>query len=281
MPQKLESMCASYEQWDSWFGHKQKFSPSNVQSGSTAPPQDSEDGEEDGSDGDGIDGIVDNIDGGVDGELGTVGNDAAEGANQQQIGVGESADSAEVLPVPDGTAASAGTAVAAPLVTDSQRESNRGKQTSVAKQQIATASALVSSAISSSPTATKADKFDATYASVQMRKCESAQQIAQQQCKSASLLQTRDQIFQAKTISLQMQCKEEEAKAERRVRQRINYENNLTQLLLKDSSGDIADEFDRRIAKQMAAAERSEANAHSAASAALSDFLQSLGAPSP
>jgi ABC-type anion transport system duplicated permease subunit len=76
--------------------------------------------------------------------------------------------------------------------------------------------------------------------------------IEQSRCANSIALQSRDQVFQARLISAQQQCKDQDAEAERRLRQRISYETNLTQLLVKDESGTLANDFDRRIEAQLA-----------------------------
>jgi ABC-type anion transport system duplicated permease subunit len=106
--------------------------------------------------------------------------------------------------------------------------------------------------VSTSPsTAAKADKFDATYSAVQQKKIEMQHIIEQSRCANAIALQSRDQVFQARLISAQQECKDQDAQEERRLRQRISYETNLTQLLIKDDSGALANDFDRRIQSQL------------------------------
>ncbi len=119
-------------------------------------------------------------------------------------------------------------------------------------QQATAAAAAIANAVSASPsTSAKADKFDATYATVQNKKIETMLVVEQSRCANAIALQSRDQLFQARLVSAQQQCKDEDAQAERRLRQRISYETNLTQLLVKDDSGKLANDFDRRIADQL------------------------------
>ena len=108
--------------------------------------------------------------------------------------------------------------------------------------------------MSTSPsTQAKADKFDATYSAVQHKKIEMLQRVEASRCDNAILLQASDQVFQGKLLVVQQKCKDEDARAERNLRQRISYETNLSQLLQKDVSGALANDFDARIARQLQA----------------------------
>jgi hypothetical protein len=134
------------------------------------------------------------------------------------------------------------------LDTTGQRQQQLQQATATAQA----AQAAVAAAVSTSPsTAAKADKSDATYSAVQHKKIEMQQTIEQSRCANAIALQSRDQVFQARLLSAQQECKDQDAEAERRLRQRISYETNLTQLLVKDDSGALANDFDRRIKKQL------------------------------
>jgi ABC-type anion transport system duplicated permease subunit len=85
---------------------------------------------------------------------------------------------------------------------------------------------------------------------VQHKKIEMQHTIEKSRCANAIALHLGDQAFQARLLSAQQECKDQDADAERRLRQRISYETNLTQLLVKDDSGSLANDFDRRIEAQ-------------------------------
>jgi hypothetical protein len=57
---------------------------------------------------------------------------------------------------------------------------------------------------------------------------------------SAQELQRRDQEFQAQLNAINIIAAERSQKEERRVKQKIEFQNNVTQLLLKDDTGDLA-----------------------------------------
>ena len=88
-----------------------------------------------------------------------------------------------------------------------------------------------------------------------------------------------DHMFQAKLVGLQQQCKDEDAQAERRLRQRISYETNLALVLQKDTSGQLADDFDRRIQRQLSLEATREHSQGSNASQLLAALLQGLHEP--
>ena len=278
MKAKLEGMCASYELWDSWYGAKQKYNPSNVQTNSQTSPVDLEE-EENGDDGDNDKyeehEQVDDQDGGADGQ-----RDDAE--------VAASADgeldppSAQDTGGGNGNVLGGGGEVRLPAVSPAAAlPTNRQTQMKSAKAAAQTASEKVTAAISSSPTSTstKADKFDATYASVQNKKVDAMHSLETMRIQHAVQQQSREQIFQAKTIGWQMHSKEADAKAERRVRQKINYENNLTQLMLKDASAEAIDEYERRVMLHSDVQDRLEDASSARAQEMFQALIAGLAAP--
>jgi hypothetical protein len=291
MPAKLEHMCASYELWDQWFGSKQKYKPSNVQSNSREfILSEEEDVGEGNRNSEMLEGAVNDTDGGRDGQLDAVQIEDGGGDNEGADGGGdnEGADGGGDNEGADGGGdnegarqlASSSSSAQSPRpgsilllqsprhapVLASQQASPNGQpsprqhaavQRQQHIQQATAAAAAIANAVSASPsTSTKADKFDATYAAVQNKKIETMLAVEQSRCANAISLQSRDQLFQARLVSAQQQCKDEDAQAERRLRQRISYETNLTQLLVKDESGELANDFDRRIAAQLDREER-------------------------
>jgi hypothetical protein len=262
MPEKLERMCPSFELWDQWFGSKQKFNPSNVQCNSR--DRDSDDGDDDQSRHSGqLDALENEADGGADAQLddtdytGNGGDEvgAAEnfgdGGSGRHDGSGESSlHASQASPRSPGSAGErqqqlqqgSSAAQAARASQASPRSAGSAAQRQQQLQQASsaaqTAQAAVAAALSTSPsTAAKADKFDATYSVVQHKKIEMQHTIEKSRCANAIALQSRDQAFQARLLSAQQECKDQDAEAERRLRQRISYETNLTQLLVKDDSG--------------------------------------------
>ena len=83
IPAKLNSICPSFDMWNSWFGESQKYDPSSIISNDlndgASEPGDSGDGQKSDADDDGatLDRTVDSIHGGVDAAL-----DAAGGATE-------------------------------------------------------------------------------------------------------------------------------------------------------------------------------------------------------
>ena len=289
MPEKMEHMCHNYELWDSWFGSKQKYNPTNVQAGGANLSGDDEPGSDDGN------GsfperdltVLNDEDGGVDGREGDQGNDGgSEVSSQPDAGASDlapshasSLQSAAAAPSADSSPRQATVAAApAAAAAGGAGASRRGKQNQAAATEAKVAAAAVANALSTSPsTQAKADKFDATYSAVQHRKIEMMRSIETSRCDNAILLQVRDQVFQGKLVAVQQKCKDADALAERRLRQRISYETNLSQLLQKDTSGALADDFDARIARQLQSeAQRAdrEAQANSGILDALMDSLQ-------
>lgn len=257
MPAKLEHMCASYELWDQWFGSKQKYKPSNVQSNSREfILSEEEDVGEGNHNSEMLEGAVNDTDGGRDGQLDAVQIEDGGGDNEGADGGGDDESACQLA----SSSLLAQSPRHAPVLT-SQQASPSGQpsprqQAAVQRQQhiqqATAAAAAIANAVSASPsTSAKADKFDATYAAVQNKKIETMLVVERSRCANAIALQSRDQLFQARLVSAQQQCKDEDAQAERRLRQRISYETNLTQLLVKDESGSLANDFDRRIADQL------------------------------
>lgn len=64
--------------------------------------------------------------------------------------------------------------------------------------------------------------------------------IEQEKLLSAQEIQRRDQEFQAQLNAINIISSERNQRDERRVRQKIEFQNNVTQLLLKDSTGGLA-----------------------------------------
>jgi hypothetical protein len=269
MPAKLENMCPSYELWDQWFGSKQKFNPSDVQTNARVFEEEDVDGQNRLGMPDPTD-VAFPSDGGADAQLDELG---VEDVGDENIGNDESGRQDGVVDnngdgVTGVQGSSSNSSVqsprggvprssphASPNGHQSPRSAvapgQRQQQVQLATAEAQAAQAAVAAAVSTSPsTAAKADKFDATYSAVQHRKIEMQHTIEQSRCANAILLQSRDQKFQARLISAQQQCKDQDAEAERRLRQRISYETNMTQLLVKDASGALANDFDRRIQAQ-------------------------------
>lgn len=305
MPAKLEHMCPNYEMWDQWFGSKQKYKPSNVQSNSL---QSLDFSDSEGDDGDaekgesrrdldlsqanaddgGEDALLDQDGGGGavagegEGEGGGEGEGKGEGDGNGEGEVHAVTDSlrpSPASPLGQQSPRQASPRQPVPLrqTSPQQQAPQRQQQIQQAAAAVAAAAAGVAAAVSTSPsTAAKADKFDATYSAVQHKKIEMMQSIEQSRCANAIALQSRDQVFQAKLVALQQQCKDEDAQAERRLRQRISYETNLSQLLQNDASGQLANDFDRRIQQQLEREELRVQSQGSNASQLLGALLQGL-----
>ena len=64
--------------------------------------------------------------------------------------------------------------------------------------------------------------------------------IEQEKLLSAQEIQRRDQEFQAQLNAINIIAAERNQRDERRVKQKIEFQNNVTQLLLKDSTGGLA-----------------------------------------
>ena len=64
--------------------------------------------------------------------------------------------------------------------------------------------------------------------------------IEQEKLLSAQEIQRRDQEFQAQLNAINIIASERNQRDERRVKQKIEFQNNVTQLLLKDSTGGLA-----------------------------------------
>ena len=288
MPAKLEHMCPSYELWDQWFGSKQKYNPSNVQTNaredlelSSVDEADDEEGQARGMDL----AQTNDTDGGRDAMLDA---DAANGGGEGEgEGEGEGRAASSMRPTnppqsPRAQSSPLGQPSPRPPVARQppQRQPPQRQQQQQAAAAAAASAAAVNAAVSTSPsTAAKADKFDATYSAVQHKKIEMMQHVEQSRCANAIEMQMRDHMFQAKLVGLQQQCKDEDAQAERRLRQRISYETNLAQVLQKDTSGQLADDFDRRIQRQLSLEATREHSQGSNASQLLAALLQGLHAP--
>ncbi len=272
MAAKLEHMCPSYELWDQWFGSKQKFNPSDVQSNAR------EFFDEEDEDGQNRDSVMPDefevaADGGADARLDDDACDGDEGddGSGRQDGVVELAGDAVTGHQGSSTNSSvhsprAGggvprspphSSISGPSPRSAGPTGQRREQVQKAAAEVQAANAAVAAAVSTSPsTSAKADKFDATYSAVQHKKIEMQHTIEQSRCANAIALQSRDQVFQARLVSAQQEWKYQDAESERRLRQRISYETNLTQLLVKDDSGNLANDFDRRIEAQLAREEQ-------------------------
>ncbi|MFM1930971.1 MAG: hypothetical protein RL226_274, partial [Bacteroidota bacterium] len=76
--------------------------------------------------------------------------------------------------------------------------------------------------------------------SIARQKVESQEKIEQAKLDAAREIQRSEQKFQAQLNAINVLAAEQRDKDERRVKQKIEFQNNVTQLLIKDQTGELA-----------------------------------------
>lgn len=267
--QKMESLCASYFLWDSWFGSTQKYAPASVLVGGL--PGEDEAGDEVEADANPMrrddpeapEAVpqVDAVSGGVDGARDDAARTEAAATDVQSASSGGRQGKAAV-------GGKSGPAAGA-LVGAQQN-----LMSIVAKSP-------TSASVGSSGKSSSSSNFDQVYASVQAAKSAQMQlpcliriyslrlyaaqaqvEIARRHNEAASETQTRgfnhDEqkqtrefgfqrelesrkfAFEAEAKALELAVSRSDQQADRNVRQRIEFERNVTQLLTTDPTGKLA-----------------------------------------
>jgi hypothetical protein len=266
-------MCPNYEMWNSWFGEHQKYDPTSiVQSNFAADGEDAdtnavevhddaEAGVQEGNsefDNIGLEGG-----GGPDGGLEAV-HDAAAVATHEASSSQNKAGS--VPPSPIGVSPRAGSKRVAPAAVPSVAL----LQAAHAKQQLQTIIAnppVVSSPSQSSSSSSK-QTFDAVYAKAAESKVICLKDIAKTQAANAMDIQRGEHHFQGQKLILEMRV----ATEERKTRQKIEFEKNIANLLVADSSGKLAQDFMTMLRNE----QQRQASLQSAGDEALVAFTNSL-----
>ena len=299
--QKLDSICPQFETWNGWFGHLQKFNPTSIMSSSGGGLEMSGD-EEDGSGGNGRD-----VDG--DGENGGEEQPEAEAEDFGEriaavVSTGADAEiddtaGSEVVAPPDTN----GTDIQADLsprrgssvsrarggsrgggrqpALPSQPQLPPGGGLSTAATSLANLIASPNNSVASSPQS-KAASFEATYASVKTSvsrdTIHSNHVLARERDVAALEQQRREHAFHAQSTALQLFFTEKSNAEERRVRQKVEFQKNCTELLLKDQSGGLVEVLEGKIDARFREPEESAATS---IASVLGRFLNSYAPPPP
>jgi hypothetical protein len=306
IPQKLDAMCPQYEVWESYFGHLQKFNPSSVISSASEFDLDHSEEENEKADGNddadiieaeverGDDGRIDVLVLDEDKELAVAGTEAEAAKNTHAAapldaeGVG---DIHPVAPVSPGAFAFPGFASsgarargrggngAAPKVHKSS--ASTGQQLADAKSALDAVVSCAPLSGSSTPRNSSSNSFESTYASVKTsvsrdqiasqttisrEQLANSSKIEEAKLRNSQEIQRRDHEFQAQMNIINVLAAERREKEERRVKQKIEFQNNVTQLLLKDQTGDLAKKL----------VDTTQQNAHSFEDAREDNFMQQL-----
>ena len=279
MPQKLESMCPQYEVWSTWFGHLQKFNPASVIASSSQGVDEHEGASDadDASQGDLIDRQMQN---GDDADIDLqVQDEERENAVASPRSSAAVPDGAAAVPDGDvlgaaplsrpisSPAASGGGGAIGRGGSAAVRKEQSAHQLANAKQALDNAVACVPGSGTSTPrSGSGSSSFEATYASVKTSICrdqinsqtsisrsqissqdsiarqkvESQEKIERAKLDAARDIQRREQDFQAQLNAINVLAADQRDKDERRVKQKIEFQNNVTQLLIKDETGELA-----------------------------------------
>jgi hypothetical protein len=275
--QKMESMCASYALWDSWFGNTQKYSPASVMSGrcpieDRGEDQDADDaGAADNSDV--VERAVNDVNGGGDGvaddavsaaqaaaaaDEGSHHDDSHPSTSPSQRSAGE----VQAPPKGKSTAARAAAASAANaaksgllalVATSPSSVATSGKSSSSSFDQVYATVQAAKSAPMQSPCLTYSLFIYAAKAQLEMARDNNAHDVDRQtrdfdhddrkQAREFAFqteLANRKFAFEAQSKALELAATRADKVAERNVRQRIEFEKNVTQLLDKDPTGALA-----------------------------------------
>jgi hypothetical protein len=278
--QKMESMCTSYALWDGWFGSSQKYSPASVVCAPGVDSDlDSEEhgGESSGAVID-VDSAVNAIHGGDDGAADDAAIDAAAEFESSQPGAAlepaashpsHPAAPSQMAPVqvrPKGNAAAAAAAVSAATASKQNLlacvatspssgsvANNSSRSSSSSFDQVYATMQAAKSAQIHRPSIIYSSQFYAAQAQLDIAKNHDEHEVACQARGFAhedrkqmrdyefqSELQKRKLAFEAEAKGLELAASRADQQAERLVRQRIEFEKNVTQLLEKDPSGVLA-----------------------------------------
>jgi hypothetical protein len=268
--QKMESLCASYSLWDSWFGSTQKYAPASLVVGRQPLADDAADEAEmqrDDCEFSEAVQIVDAVSGGADGVL----DDAATNEEKKH----EAATDVQSSPSSGGRQGKAAVGGKSAALVAAKAE----KQNLMSLVATSPTSASVGSSSKSS-----SSNFDQVYASAQAAKSAQMQspcliriyslrlyaahaqlEIArghnvaaadtqargfnhdeQKQTREFDFqreLEDRKFAFEAQAKALQLAASRADQQADRNVRQRIEFEKNVTQLLTTDPTGKLASDL--------------------------------------
>jgi len=311
LPQKLESMCPQFEVWLSYFGHLQKFNPTSVLSNSVQEIGDDDESNAGSDEGDReefiesqlLTGSDANIDSQVEDEANAVGDHSHQSSAISEIAEAPRTPvraNSQAAPGSGGSAIASGGGGAVRVAPRKDKD-NAAQQLTTARDALNQAVSMVPS-ITSSASRSGSGSFESTYASVKTsisrdqissqtsisrdqissqnsiarEKNEALIKIEEAKLIAAQELQRREQNFQAQLNAINVLAAEQRDKDERRVKQKIEFQNNVTQLLIKDPSGELS-------RKLVEATQANAANFEDARdSSSLNDLLSSfLGAYAP
>lgn len=270
--QKMESLCASYALWDSWFGSTQKYSPASIISGRYGGDEQSEYEVADDAGAavsDLVEKAVDDVNGGNDG----VADDAVSAAQAaaaagshdgsqpptppSQVQAPPKGKSAARAAAASAAAASAANAakngLLALVATSPSSVATSGKSSSSSFDQVYATVQAAKSAPMQSPCVTDSLLFYAAQAQLELARSNNAHDVDRQtrdfghddrkqsrEFEFQTELANRKFAFEAQSKALELAATRADKEAERNVRQRIEFEKNVTQLLDKDPTGALA-----------------------------------------
>ncbi len=224
--------------WNSWFGDSQKYDPASiVQSRFVADGEDADDVASDDEAEEGtsaLDNVGADVAGGSDGALDAVQDEAGAATREAILSPSKGGS---VPPSPVGASPRVGTKRVAPAAAPSVAL----LAAATAKQQLQTiiANPPVVSSPSQSSSGSGKQTFDAVYAKAAENKVICLKDIAKTQAANAMDIQRGEHYFQGQKLVLEMKL----ATEERKMRQKIEFEKNIANLLVADSSGKLAQDF--------------------------------------
>jgi hypothetical protein len=218
IPGKLNSICPSFDLWNSWFGESQKYDPTSVVTNDSQSDQ----GENDEQ---GHDRQEDEV---VALERGGDAVNADDGGPDAHL------DSSSVAASPrDNSRDIRADAVAA---AGAAKNALSKHIKSPGPVPVVTSPSLASSSSGSFGQSGKTASFDAVYAKCSENKVQTMKDIQTSKRDCALLQQSREHHFQSQKILLEANA----ANEDRKVRQKIEFEKTLATLFVQDSSGDLA-----------------------------------------
>lgn len=308
LDQKMESLCTSYSLWDSWFGFTQKYSPASLHVGKPPDPEADEGAAEfnsQHSDEAVVD--VDAVSGGADG----IRDDAAhdeEGKHEAAVEVTDVRQSLQSSGGRQGKAAAGGKSPAAAVALVAAKAEQQNLMSIVAKSpssaSVGTSGKSSSSnfdQVYASVQAAKSAQMQSLcliriyslrlYAAHAQLEIARGHNVAAADTQARGFthdedrqtrefgfkreLEERKFAFEAEAKALHLAASRADQVAERNVRQRIEFEKNVTQLLTTDPTGKLASDLVNVIDSRFGPLQRSDQ--HDPVASLLERFMTKYG----
>jgi hypothetical protein len=225
-------MCPQFELWNSWFGESQKYDPTSIVVNSSESEKDDVASETAGC-GDIVERFVDEVDGGADAAFCV--DEVAENAGGASVS--QAASPHACVTGAGNRKRSNGAQNADVEVCVARAGAAKSALSNVIKNPVVSSPSVTSS--SSGAHSNRSATFDIVYAKCSENKVQSMKDIQASQNQCQLLQQSREHHFQSQKILIEASAAQEE----RVVRQKIEFEKNVANLLIADTSGGLARNF--------------------------------------